>query len=490
MVSRPPDDSYLFPSRSFVRNLSQRVSQQQYDIWFRGTRFDFAPPNRLVVTVPTRFHKKWLESNYLDTILLSARSVFTFEPEVAFHLSERAASEERGEDGRPPLGDVLHRFQRGDIPRQRGSRRARLGLDARERLAGTPGPGARDTSLNSPINSGYTFARFLVGPSNRVAHAATLTVSESPSTLYNPLLVWGDTGLGKSHLLQAAHHEMLHHKRVRPLYLTSNDFIHHCLAARSEEDRNAFQERMERFDVVMLDDIHELTADGGHQNAFARLLQHFLQDDRRIILSSSRAPWDLEGLPEAIVVRLKRGLICTLDTPGRDLRAELFRVCAARHAIDLSPDVAAALARGYPGNPREIQGIVQQLVARNSLLSEGLKTIRSLPDTALDPSQILVSERHTIELDDILHVVGSYFGKKSSEVISSSREKSIVRARQVAMYLARELTAHSFVEIGSFFGGRDHATAIHAVNRIRKLEAEEPNLKRDLLTIRDHLETS
>lgn len=313
------------------------------------------------------------------------------------------------------------------------------------------------------LNPDLSFDHFIVGPSNRLAHAAALAVPASPGRAYNPYFVHGGVGLGKTHLLQAI---CLAIKKEQPgalIYYTSCEgFMTQFIDAVKQGLMSRFRHKFRHVDVLVVDDIHFLAKRDRSQEEFFHTFNALYQSHKQIVLSSDAAPEDIPDLEERLVSRFKWGLVTNLSQPCYETRVEILRAKAALRGIDLAQDVAAYVAAKIDTNVRELEGAVLKL--QHVSLADKRPIDVDLAKTALGDDADLPAPR--IQIQTIISAVTDFFGVKVTDLQSKRRQRSIAQPRQLCMWLARKHTRYSLEEIGGFFGGRDHTTVMHAVKTI------------------------
>jgi len=546
MVSRADG---LFPSPEFDENFSNRMSQNEYDTWFQDVEFEFDAPNLVTLTVATPFHQDWIESQYANLLLESIEEVFDFQPSLRFVCPTEAENEDRGTGDTPVASEhpTKDTSGSGGLPAIHGASGAVPGANVGSIDLGEPESAVvRDratgsVTLCSPTSPVLTFETFVEGPSNRVAYAAARSVSESrdessgtstppKQNPYNPLLIYGASGLGKTHLLQSCYHEFGRGGGRQALYITGESFLNLCKEVASDavaspsshKSTASVRQTLSSFHALIVDGVHLLARDVHFQDALCAVLDDFCADDKPVVLSLDVPPWEVPGLKDRLASRMKTGLVARLDPLPFEHKVELLQNKAAQAGLTLVAGVAETLARGLGDNPCLVEGLVRQLVSMYGLqdrgsgvagdldsaigmategclqtqppggsTTPGITSVSGPPYTILKragglPTSQLPSRR--LEMCDIHRVVATYYSVRRADIVSSSRKNALVRARQVAMYLTRVLTQHSFGEIGSYFGGRDHATVIHAVKKIGRLTESDQVVTQDLKNISRALE--
>ena len=345
---------------------------------------------------------------------------------------------------------------------------------------------ARQTPLPTPLafetnvlrlNPEYTFTNFVTGPCNRLAHAASIAVSEAPGRSYNPLFVHGDVGLGKTHLLQGICHAIDHgHEPSNILYLTGEDFTNHFLEAVECGALHDFRHRYRHVDILIIDDIQFLADRERSQEEFFHTFNTLYQEQKQIVLASDAPPREIPSLENRLVSRFYWGLVARIDKPCLETRMAIIRKKARLRCIELPENVVHLVASRVQSNTRELEGAITKL----DLLSHqhGGVIDEALAVEALEGMPEL--QRPNITIGQIIEVVTVHYGVKVSDLQSKRRTKSIALPRQVAMYLGRQNTSLSLEEIGGYFGGRDHTTVLHANRQITTACQNEPAFKEEL----------
>lgn len=315
----------------------------------------------------------------------------------------------------------------------------------------------------APLNPDYTFEHFIVGQSNRLAHAAARATIEQPGTLYNPLFVHGSTGLGKSHLLQAICIEA--QKRgtaLRLLYLSCRDFIDDYVRALSERVTDRFQAALAQIDLLVLDDAQFLAGHESQQEVLFHAFNRLQQSRRQIIISADRAPKEIPTLTDRLVSRFNWGLVTRIDHPNRETRHAILQQKARLRGYEVPDELLDFIARSVPDNIRDLEGALTRLIVATTLERKPL-SLETARETLRDFAPVT---HQATSLRDIVDVVVKHYRVKVTDLMGRKRSRSVSEPRQVAMYLARKLTPMSLGEIGEYFGNRDHSTVLHAERTI------------------------
>lgn len=328
-----------------------------------------------------------------------------------------------------------------------------------------------------PLNPNYTFEHFVVGPSNRLAHAAAKAVVESPGYAFNPLFLHGSVGLGKSHVLQGVAHEVMQRSpATRILYLSCETFTNHFIAAVEKGDVEDFRWRYRHVDFLLIDDIHHLANRERTQEEFFHTFNTLYNAGKQIVLTSDSPPKEIPSLQERLVSRFKWGLVACMESPHFETRVAILNKKAALHGYEFPSEVTEFLAEKIQTNVREMEGAIVKIVAYASLTGERvtLDLAREAVRDAAKPEPVHVT------MDDIIRLVTGTYSVRLSDLQSKKRSKSISLPRQICMFLARRLTRHSLEEIGGYFGGRDHTTVMYAQQRIERLTETDPSLRSNI----------
>jgi len=430
---------------SILNEIQRRVRHQQFETWFRSVKVQTCSPETLTLTVPNAFCHEWLKRRYLETIRGAALAVLGTTPRVELVVEEPQQAVEEA----PPQPQPAR-----------------------------PAPEPRayyPTDWAARLNKSYRFSNFVVGPSNALAHAAALAISDNPGRAYNPLFLHGGVGLGKTHLIQAITHHLLDNRRgLRVLYLPCESFMNHFIASVQNGEREKFREVYRSLDALLIDDIHFLSrgAREATQEEFFHTFNALYNAGKQIVLSSDCAPRELTKLEERLVSRFKWGLVARLDPPSYEMRVAILRKKAEMRGRSFPDDALHFIAENIDSNIRDLEGAVNKVIAYAALTNRQI----ALPLVKEALRDIVERVAASVTMDDVIRAVTAEYRVKLSELQSKRRSQSIALPRQIAMYLARSLTRHSLEEIGGYFGGRDHTTVMHACEKIAALVQRDPSL--------------
>jgi chromosomal replication initiator protein len=453
-----------------VRAWTQLVEElpSSHRAWVTASQPVTVHENTAIVAVPDDFTRSQLESRLrprledgLSELLgQSLRLAVTVDATLA-RPEAAAAPAEISLDETPPLGPLM----REQAPAVADAMRS---LD--NPLATPPSPTAAANARETRLNPKYIFETFVIGSSNRFAHAAAVAVAEAPGKAYNPLLVYGDSGLGKTHLLHAIGHyvrSLFTGSRVR--YVSSEEFTNDFINAIRDDRASAFQRRYRDVDVLLIDDIQFLEGKIQTQEEFFHTFNTLHNANKQIVITSDRPPKRLEALEDRLRNRFEWGLITDVQPPDLETRIAILRKKAATERLTAPPDVLEFIASKIQTNIRELEGALIRVTAFASLNRQPVDL--TLAEIVLKD---LIPEGAEPEITAavIIAQTAAYFGLSIDDLCGSSRSRVLVTARQIAMYLCRELTDLSLPKIGQQFGGRDHTTVMHADRKIRTLMGE------------------
>jgi len=323
------------------------------------------------------------------------------------------------------------------------------------------------------LNPDYTFDNFVVGPSNRLAHASCVAVSQSPGDTYNPLFLYGNSGLGKTHLLHAICCEARQRFDNAVIqFLSCEEFVNRFIRAIEEGNLAGFQSQFRTVNTLVIDDVQFLREREQSQEEFFHTFNTLYNNGKQIILSADSAPGKIPSLEDRLISRFNWGLVARIDPPSYETRVAIVQKKAHVRGMSIPDEIAEYIARKVQANIRELEGALTTLCAVATTI--GGQITLELAQTALD-EQISLAARH-ISITDIIEVVTTHFDVRLADLQSKKRSQSITEPRQICMYLARNLTRHSLEEIGGHLGGRDHTTVIHACGKIEKVKRSEPKM--------------
>ncbi|GAB4520641.1 MAG: chromosomal replication initiator protein DnaA [Anaerolineales bacterium] len=344
-----------------------------------------------------------------------------------------------------------------------------------------PQPTNGETGVPSRLNRRYTFSNFVVGPSNRLAHAACMAVAENPAQAYNPLFLYGGVGLGKTHLLQAIGNHCAD-QGLTVLYVSSEEFTNDLINAIRKHTTQAFREKYRRIDVLLIDDIQFIAGKESTQEEFFHTFNTLHGQDKQIVMTSDRPPKAMNTLEERLRSRFEWGLTADIQPPDFETRLAILRYKAERSNDHIDDSALEMIARNVNSNIRELEGALTRVIAFANL--RGVQVTSELVEVALAD---LLPRRTEVEPDSIVKVVADTFGVTVERMLSRERSRRVAVPRQIAMYLLREEAHLSLPQIGEMLGGRDHTTVMYGCDKVADLLERDPRLRRQVLSLRENL---
>lgn len=466
--------------------LKAKLGSEVYSSWFGRMKLAEASRGLVRLSVPTAFLRSWINGHYLDLIteLWKQEDADILKVEVVVRTATRQARNVEAETApaRKAVRQTQTALSSGTLAPGKGERAPM----PRSPAAGGGEAEPRQSVLGSPLDPRYTFTSFVEGPSNRVAFAAARAVAESASSAvrFNPLFLHATVGLGKTHLLQAIAAEALkQNPRSRVVYLTAEYFMWRFATAIRDNDALTLKERLRDIDLLIIDDMQFLQGKS-IQHEFCHLINMLLDSARQVVVAADRPPAELESLEPRVRSRLNGGVALEMSAPDYAMRLSMLkqRLAAAQAedpALPISEDILAHVARTVTGSGRELEGAFNQLLFRQSFEQITIERIDEILGHIYRSG-----EPKRVRIEDIQRIVARHYNVSKTELLSNRRTRTIVKPRQVAMYLSKVMTPRSLPEIGRRFGGRDHTTVLHAVRKIEDLSGSDNTLAQELELLR------
>ena len=439
-----------------LKFIQDNISEQNYETWFQPIRPIKLKQNILTVEVPSKFFYEWLEENYIDLIKATIKK-------------------ELGSDGKLLYNIIVNNNNSQSISLPSTNRKINqnpehyLPSGAVEKKFKNPFiiPGLKKVKINSQLNINYNFENFIEGSCNRLARSAGFAVAQKPAgTSFNPLLIYGGVGLGKTHL---AHAIGIMAKEIHPektvLYVSAEKFTQQFIESIRNNTTNDFSHFYQMIDILIIDDVQFFSSKEKTQDIFFHIFNHLHQNNKQIILTSDRAPVDLTGMEQRLLSRFKWGLSADLQQPDLETRIAILKKKIQIDGIDITNDVIEYLAYSITTNIRELEGALISLLAQASLNKKEISI--SLAREMID--RFVKNTTREVSIDYIQKVVCDYFELSIDTLKSKTRKRNIVQARQLAMYFSKQLTKSSLANIGARCGGKDHATVLHACKTVNNL---------------------
>lgn len=437
---------------NFLTQVKDELSSLAYDTWFKDTSLYKLDNGKAIIIVPMQIHKKHLADKYSALIVDKLNNITGTNFELDFILSDeiKKLEEEKVKQ------DTINESENRGVP---------------------------PNSFQSNLKSKYTFDNFIVGNSNKFAHAAALSVAENPGNMYNPLFIYGNSGLGKTHLMHAIGNYITMNSNRKVLYVTSDQFIQDFIGINKRDEKGQnfnyvdfFKNKYRNVDVLIIDDIQFLGGATQTQQEFFHTFNTLYNDSKQIIISSDRSPDDLKLLEDRLRTRFCWGLTVNIFPPDFTLRTEIIRkkISAGNFEKEIPNDVIEYIASNIGTDVRQLEGSITRLIAYSTIMG-GVEITLDLAIEALkDFINKGISEKNDIHR--IQKIVSEYFQITVEDIRSKKRSSNISFPRQIAMYLCRNMTSESFPKIGTEFGGKDHSTVMHSVEKIEQEIKVNPDL--------------
>jgi chromosomal replication initiator protein len=457
MPSSPTADTLWQNTNKELKNL---FPEDVYEMWFSELVCTLESDSKLVLTTHSEFNAIWIENNFLDVISQQARSFAGTAIEVSIEVEQA-----------PKTAD-LDRTAANGHSKGFNSRDSRQSPDLRNNRPLTQAAPTHRTLIN-PTN---TFENFVVGSGSQLAHAASIAVANAPGRAYNPLFVFGETGLGKTHLMHAVAHQMLlNNPKAKIAYVSTEKFTNEFIHAIRENKLTKFRKYYRNVDALLVDDIHFLSGKESTQEEFFHTFNDLFESGRQIFLASDRPANEIERLENRLISRFQWGLVTDIQAPDFETRFAILRNKALAMKIELDEEIMEFLAERVSRNVRRMEGALTRIAGYANLID------RKLDLNAVERllSDLLHEEAASkVTVDQIQKKVTDYYKIRFSELIGRRRTSSIVFPRQVAMYISRTLTSDPLKSIGDAFGGRDHGTVIHACKQVENMMEQDGSVKR------------
>jgi chromosomal replication initiator protein len=422
---------------SALLDMRVRLSPENFETWLAPIVWGGCDGHRLRLRIPNKFYAEWIRTHYLDILLGLVRDKSGVgDLDVAWEVDEHLAEQMKQQDTR-----------------------------SREPVSPPPASKtAEQPRVQANLNPRYRFESFVVGPSNQLAHAASVAAASSPGARYNPLFIYGGVGLGKTHLVNAIGHRVLEDRpNARILYVSAERFTNEFIAALQNHKMDEFRDHYRtQCDVLLMDDIQFLAGRDQTMEEFFHTFNALYHSDRQIVVSSDVYPQQMKGMEERLISRFQWGMVADIQAPELDTRVAIVKKKAEQERIDLPDEVAHFLAETVQSNVRELEGTLLRLAVKAELLKRNidLAFAREALRGTNPPRESLTT------VDDIQRAVCEYFNIRMSDLKSHRRHRSVAQPRMIAMYLCRQRLNTSYTELGDRFGGKDHTTVMSAVRKI------------------------
>ncbi len=470
--------------------LRAEFGEVAYRSWLKPLTLAGIEDGEVRIAVPTRFMQDWVRTHYAERLraLWKAENkvvrnieIVVAAPMVVRPQAERAAMPNGMARNEPPAG-VPHGVPKGvrlvAVPQAAPSRLIDPDASGDRRVAA-------EEDFGAPLDPRFTFENFVIGKPNEFATAAARRVAEEAKVPFNPLFLYGGVGLGKTHLMHAIAWEIRkRHPQRKVVYLSAEMFMYRFIRALRFKDMMAFKEQFRSVDVLMIDDVQFISGKDSTQEEFFHTFNALVDQNRQIILSADKSPADLEGIEDRVRSRLGWGLVADIHPTTYELRLGILQTKAEKMGLQVPPKVLEFLAHKITSNVRELEGALNRIAAHATLVGRPI-TFETAQDVLHD---LLRANDRRVTIEEIQKRVAEHYSIRLADMHSPRRARLVARPRQVAMYLAKQLTSRSLPEIGRKFGGRDHTTVMHAVKKIEELRSTDSSFAEDIELLRRMLE--
>ena len=455
--------------------IRDNIPESSFRTWFEPIVPVKLEKSTLTIQVPSGFFPEYIEAQYIDILSSTMKRVIGKDAKLVYEVpvvKNTTVCYPAGRSGNSPANQDIA------LPKDKIEK-----IDDPYII-----PGIKGISVNPNLNYNYTFDSLIEGDCNRLGRAAGLAIAENPgNTAYNPFFVYGGPGLGKTHLAQAIGIEIKDkHPEKVVLYVTANRFQTHYMDSIQKNSMTYFLHYYQSMDVLIIDDVHEFADKQGTQNAFFQIFNYLHQLGKQLIFTSDRAPVDLQGLEQRLLSRFKWGLTTELLPPDYKTRVAILKAKSFKEGIQLDDEIINYIASKVTDNVRELEGTLASLMAHATLTKR--KITLQLAQEIIE--KIVTVNKSEVSIAKIRNTVSDYFGISNEVMLSNSRKREIVQARQIAMYLCRNLTDKSLNTIGSELGGKNHATVLHACETVCDLMATDRSFKQYISDIEKKLKSN
>ncbi len=445
--------------------LRAEIGEAAFQSWIKPITVREVEKATVRISVPTRFMRDWVLAHYADRLaeLWRSRDADITDVDVSVQPDRYSSSNaEQSQQGRDHAGIVRRASESSDLKKAESH-----------------------DDISAPLDPRFMFDNFVVGKPNEFAYAAARRVAEAEAVPFNPLFLYGGVGLGKTHLMHAIAWHIRHSTPARNvIYLSAEKFMYRFVRALREQNTVDFKSQFRSVDVLMIDDVQFISGKDSTQEEFFHTFNALVDQGRQIVISADKSPSDLAGMEERLISRLNCGLVADIHATTYELRLGILQSKAEHMGTELPPKVLEFLAHKITSNVRELEGGLNRVVAHAQLIGRDI-TLESTQEVLHD---LLRANDRRVTIEEIQKRVAQHFNIRISDMHSARRARSVARPRQVAMYLAKQLTSRSLPEIGRKFGGRDHTTVMHAVKKVDELRDRDSGFAEDVELLRRMLE--
>lgn len=446
--------------QAILGSLEISLSKANFNTWFKNTNIIERGNDFIIVSVPTAFNRDWIATKYHQEMLRSLKSIA------------------------PEIKEIKYQLGSGQVPTVNKTNQAEKTSNTPPNQQGKTSPNQQPLQNFSGLNPKYTFETFIAGKNSDLAHAASVAVSKNPGSQYNPLFIYGGVGLGKTHLMHAAGHRMIQtDPKIKILYITAEKFANDYIDAIKQKKMEEFKKEYRNIDVLLIDDIQFMAGKEGFQEEFFHTFNELRDKGKQIIITSDRPPKEIPGVEQRLISRFEWGMVADIQAPDLETRMAILKNKMEKKGVILPEEIIFYIAENIINNVRELEGALNKLSVYQQMENRGL--VLDQAKTIL--ASIVGSKKRVTSAKKIAESVAQFYNTTIEDLIKQSRKKEFVKPRQVAMYLIRKELDNSFPSIGDFFGGRDHTTVMHAVEKVENLINSKESFKQEVNLILDKL---
>lgn len=450
--------------QAILGHLEVSLSKANFNTWLKNTHIIEQTEDTITVSVPSTYHKDWISSKYHQEMLKALKGIAPEIKQIKYQVGTTLKPLETSQ--------VLPQTKPAETPV----------------LKDSASPAAQVLSVqgNANLNPKYIFESFIIGKNNELAHAASVAVSKNPGTQYNPLFIYGGVGLGKTHLMHAVGNKLLsENPRAKVLYLTSEKFTNDYINAISTKRMEDFKQYYRTVDMLMIDDIQFIAGKEQTQEEFFHTFNELRDRGKQIIITADRQPKDIPAIEARLVSRFEWGMVADIQPPDLETRIAILRTKLVKRGTHLQEEILNYIAENIQSNVRELEGALNRLLVFQEMENRQV----TLEQAQSMLQGMMNNKKKGLSVRKIVSLVAEFYNVTTDDLIKQSRRQEFVKPRQVAMYIARQELSSSFPSIGEFFGGRDHTTVMHAVDKIEAQLKEKESFKQELDLILDKLYT-
>lgn len=440
--------------QAILGHLEISLSKANFNTWFKNTSIVEKGDSHIIVNVPDLFHKNWIHNKYHQEMLKALKSLAPEIKEIRYQVGQ-AGQNQNTSTAPKTTNKPQDSYQQTHTETAQSS---------------------------NGLNPKYTFETFVVGKNSELAHAASHAVAKSPGGQYNPLFIYGGVGLGKTHLMHGVGHELLKvNPKAKIFYASSEKFTNDYIDALKEKRIEEFKKFYRNLDALLIDDIQFIAGKEQTQEEFFHTFNELRDKGKQIIITSDRAPKDIPSIEQRLVSRFEWGMLADISVPDLETRMAILRTKMEKRGTSLEEPILFYIAENIQSNVRELEGALNKLAVYQQMQNRGLV----LDQAKNILGSIIGSKKRVTSARKIAEAVAEFYNISMDDLIKQSRKKEFVKPRQIAMYLIRKELDNSFPSIGDFFGGRDHTTVMHAVEKISELVKEKENFKQEINLVMD-----